>query len=240
MEREQYLDFLIPRRFRQSIVGRSECQPAAEPDPRRLERCFFSAGTPGIARRQSGTAPGVIRFERPGGGPSLESDFAPGVEALDRLIAAYPRRIPFAALWQQVLDSIATPLSGVPEVALRESLLRFLFNAAAGGFVSWHTVEPRGTRTPGERPEAFVPARVRAMVGVEIPNLQHRVLRLEERWTRELLVLCDGRRERPQLLAELESRVTAAGDLGDPAWNQIQADPDGALRRLADLALFVA
>jgi hypothetical protein len=171
----------------------------------------------------------------------LESDFAPGLEALDRLIAAYPRRIPFAVLWGQILDSIATPLSGVPEVAfLRESLLRFLFDAAAGGFVSWHTVEPRGTRTPGERPVAFVPARVRAADGVEIPNLQHRVLRLEERWTRELLVLCDGRRDRPQLLAELESRVTTAGELGDPAWNRIQADPEGTLRRLADLALFVA
>jgi len=241
IEREQYLDFLIPRRFRQSIVGRSECQPTAELDPRRLEGCFFSAGTPGIGRRPSDTAPGAIRFERPGGGPSLESDFAPGLEALDRLIAAYPRRIPFAVLWGQILDSIATSLSGVPEAAfLRESLLRFLFDAAAGGFVSWHTVEPRGTRTPGERPVAFVPARVRAADGVEIPNLQHRVLRLEERWTRELLVLCDGRRDRPQLLAELESRVTAAGELGDPAWNRIQADPEGTLRRLADLALFVA
>jgi len=241
IEREQYLDFLIPRRFRQSIVGRAEWQPVAAPDPRRLESCLFSAGTHGIARRLSDTAPGVVRFQRPEGGPSLESDFDPGVEALDRLIAAYPRRIPFSVLWQQVLDSIATRLSGVPEVALlRESLLRFLFDAAAGGFVSWHTVEPRGTRTPGERPEAFVPARVRALVGVEVPNLQHRVLRLEERWTRELLVLCDGRRDRPQLLAELESRVRASGDFGDPAWNQIQADPDGALRRLADLALFVA
>jgi hypothetical protein len=182
-----------------------------------------------------------MRFQRPDGGPGLESDFAPGLEALDQLIAAYPRRIPFASLWQQVLDSIATIPSAVSEAAsLRESLLRFLFDAAAGGFVSWHTVEPRGTRTPGERPEAFVPARVRAVGGVEIPNLQHRVLRLEERWTRELLVLCNGRRDHPRILAELESLVAAAGDLDDPAWIQIRADPHGVLRRLADLALFVA
>jgi len=240
LEREQYIDFLVPRRFRQTVLTHAGRPILPEADAGRLSTCWFSRG--GSPMECSGPIlePGVARFQL-ADGSTLESDFLPGKIALHLLAQSAPGRLPFTELFEQTVERLTssgqTHLNGH---GLSAQLLRFLFDVAAARLVTWHTVAPPFTLRPGERPKAFVPARVRAGTGDLLPNADQREVRITDRWTRELLIQCDGVRTRQEILAGLRENVRRSGAERDAAWLQMESDLDGALRGLASMALFVA
>ena len=79
--REQYLDFLKCRRFRQTLLCHRECRLQLEPEARHVSRFSIASG----ARRASGPAeleaPGSCTFEAPKGG-RCNTDYVLGKAAL--------------------------------------------------------------------------------------------------------------------------------------------------------------
>ncbi len=239
-EREQYIDFLVPRRFRQTVLTHAGRPILPEADTERLSQGWFSSGWANMECSGPIFEPGVGQFKL-ANGPTLESDFLPGKIALHLLTQSAPDRVPFTDLikrTEELLTSSGQAHLNTP--GLRSQLLRFLLDIAAARLVTWHTLAPPFTLLPGERPCAFAPARVRAATGDLLPNADQRETRIAERWTRQLLIGCDGLRTRQEILEDLRENVRRSGDEHDAAWRQIEGDLDGALRGLASQALFVS
>ncbi len=240
LEREQYIDFLVPRRFRQTILTHAGRPILPEADAERLSTGWFSSGWVNMECSGPMLEPGVGRFKL-ADGATLESDFLPGKIALHLLTQSAPGWLPFTELFEQTAEWLTSSGHDNLKVpGLPSQLLRFLFDVSAARLVTWHTGPSPFTLLPGERPCAFVPARVQAAISDLIPNADQRETRIAERWTRELLIRCDGTRTRQEILADLRESVRRSSDEHDAAWRQIETDLDGALRGLASMALFVA
>lgn len=239
VERQQYLDFLIGRRFHHTVLCGAERAVAATPQMDRLSRCWFSAqgrvATPEkIAQRGA-----VAVFERLDGA-KLETDFVPGKLALAHLMANTPRRSAFPDLARVVLEQ----LTGLGSADLwtagtPSSLARFLLEACAPKIAFLHGAAPDVGFRIGERPVSFSVARVQSAAGGCVTTAYHHVILLEDRWSREIVARADGTRTRAQLKAELNS-LACEGDPADLAtWQVLAVDFDAALNKLVQQGLLI-
>jgi len=166
LPREQYLDFLQFRRFRQTLLCRREVRLAPRPLAGRVGRLSFSSP----ARPQGDFLEGVhgVRIRR--------RDRAV-IRVAEQLAAAWPRPLPFAALRARTAGA-------------REILMAFCL----GGFAephAWHFPAPAAA---GDRPEASAVARRQARTAPHVTNLLHRTVELDPVLV-PLLPLLDGTRD---------------------------------------------
>lgn len=188
LAREQYLDIARVRRFRQSLLCRSERAGDFALDPARLASLQVSASMPlmrAAAEAKLPTAPGAD-------GVALRA-------LLDALIAQAPAATPARDLLAQVAPAAAgaRPLSAV------------LLDAWVSGFAQLHAHAPQPAVQAPARPRAFRCARWQARQREAVTNLRHETIRLVDPFARALLPLCDGTRDRAALARE--------GGLGDLA-----------------------
>ena len=197
IRREQFLDFLKSRSFRQSLLIRAGAA---------LDRKLSAARV--MALR---VAAPIQRNEAP---PDLASDraetfrFADGrsVEASTRIVksaltilaAQWPLAIPFDQLHQEAAAAVG---GGADDAqAERDLLAAEILRMHLGGVAELHRAAPPFALASGPRPEAGAIARRDAPRGAASANLRHEpiVLREEER---ALLPLLDGTRTRDQIAA---------------------------------------
>ncbi len=192
IRREQYLDLLKGRMFRQTLLVAAEHAIDRTPRPRVLEALAVSTQ----ARRNGAT------FEGPSGS-TLSTDHPAVVAALERAAEAWP-----AALW---VRDLADP--GPDRDALCDALLR----AYAANLVALHVHPPRLVTTPGEAPCASPLARHQAAAGDLVTNLRHVTVRIEDDLGRRLVTLLDGTRDRAAVRADLRAHLAAGGEeLSEP------------------------
>jgi methyltransferase-like protein len=220
IRREQYLDFLKGRMFRQTLLCRAECELDRTPRPEVLERLAVS--TPARARGEP-DAEGAVTFEGPTGS-TLATDHPLVCAALERVADAWP-----AALW--VRELVAPGSSPEDRAALCDALLR----SYAANLVQLHADPPALTTTPGELPEASPLARHQARAGDMVTNLRHVSVRIEDDLGRALVTLLDGTRDRTALATDLERFLRARGE--QLAEAELHAGLDRSLQGLATLAL---
>ncbi len=240
VERQQYLDFLVSRRFHHTVLCREECTVAGTPQLDRLSRCWFSAQGRVATPEKVAQRGAVAVFQRPDGA-KLETDFVAGKLALAHLIANSPRRSAFADLGQLVRRQLAeVGAMDLWTAATPASLAQFLLEACAPKLALMHGATPDISSVPGDRPRAFAPARVQAAAGDHVTTAYHHVVVLGDRWSRELVSRADGTRTRAQLKEEVTS-LACAGDPADLAtWQALAAEFDTALNKLARQGLLVA
>jgi hypothetical protein len=220
IRREQFLDFLKGRMFRQTLLCRAEHGIDRTPRPEILERLAVS--TPARARGGPDAA-GAVTFEGPTGS-TLATDHPLVRATLERVGGAWP-----AAVWVRAL--IPTGSSPEDRAALSDALLR----SYAANLVQLHAHPPALTTTPGETPEASPLARHQARAGDMVTNLRHVSVRIEDDLGRELVTLLDGTRDRAALAADLAGFLRARGE--PLAEGELHAGLDRSLRGLATLAL---
>src|SRR6185503_12008520 len=195
IRREQFLDFLKSRSFRQSLLIRAGAA---------LDRKLSAARV--MALR---VAAPVQRNEAP---PDLASDraetfrFADGrsVEASARIVksaltilaAQWPLAIPFDQMHQEAAAAVGADDARAERDLLAAEILRMHL----GGVAELHRAAPPFALASGPRPEAGAIARRDATRGAASANLRHEpiVLRDDER---ALLPLLDGTRTRDQIAA---------------------------------------
>lgn len=199
LEREQYLDFLKCRRFRQTLLIRKEVALDRSSGAERIKGLAISSR----AKPESATVnlqAGVKERFRESGGAALAFDLPAPKAAFVHLGEAYPLPVRFEALLAEVEKRLARSLLR-DEV---ETLCSILHTAFTIGLVELHAGPPTFVRTPSERPTASPLARLQLAQGEEIvTSLRHSPIRVENPLSRQLIQLLDGARDRAKLLDDL-------------------------------------
>ena len=215
VRREQYLDFLKGRMFRQTLLCRAGQAIDSTPRPAVVERLAFS--TQAQVRGERG--PEGVTFESPTGS-TLTTDHPRVIAALERAARTWP-----AAVWVRELVA--------PE-AERTALCDALLRSYAANLVALHVHPPALTTSPGTTPRVSALARHQAAAGETVTNLRHATVRVEDDLGRRLVTLLDGTRDRAALAAELRAWLV---ERGAPVPADLEAGLERSLQGLARLAL---
>jgi methyltransferase-like protein len=218
VRREQYLDFLKGRMFRQTLLCRAEEAIDRTPRPAVVERLAFS--TQAQARGERG--PEGLTFEGPTGS-TLTTDHPLVIDALERAAGSWP-----AAVW--VRDLVAPEAPDAARTALCDALLR----SYAANLVALHVHPPELTTTPAATPRTSALARHQARAGAVVTNLRHSSVRIEDELGRRLVTLLDGTRDRAALAAALRAALV---ERGEPVPDDLAEGLERSLQGLAHLAL---
>lgn len=182
--KEQYLDFLTCRGFRQTLLCHSETPVDRGVTTERLRQLRFVCE----AKRTEVEGPPEFKHRN---GSALRTDEPVLLAAMERLIAENPLSVAF--------DDLAAG-SGALSAEQVETLAHALFRAFSAGVVDIRLHEPRVAVEPGDRPCASPWARRQAHHG-RTANLYHEMVALDDP-AQALLPLADGSRTVPELAAE--------------------------------------
>jgi SAM-dependent methyltransferase len=218
VRREQLMDFLKQRMFRQTLLCHAGLQ--VDPEPRLARAAKLAAAGP--IEHETDASTGRVTFTG-SAGATLTTDHPLLVSALQRIGERWP-----AAAWLRELGS-EQPAPPHELAVLCEALVR-CFQA---NLVRLHVHPPIAETTPGERPRASPLARLQARDRENMTTLRHTSVRLEDELGWQLVVLLDGTRDRAALLGELEARLE-----GGP-YPALAADIDRSLDTLASVALLM-
>lgn len=236
LTREQYLDFLKGRMFRQTLLCSAEMRLNRSPQPALLTR--FSVASPARpATPDPDLSPGhPVEFAGPKGA-SLRTDHPLVKAAFVRIGESWPRALPVAEL--------EAAGAGHPYAEDVRALCDALLRSYAGNLLQLHLYPPTFALEAGERPTASPLARLEARSGPVVTNLRHASVRLEDDLGRHLITLLDGTRDRGTLLTELE-RFVGSGVLGlggeetDAVIGELAPALERSLEGLGRLALLCA
>ncbi|MDQ3850345.1 MAG: class I SAM-dependent methyltransferase [Actinomycetota bacterium] len=212
LRREQYLDFLKERKFRQTLLCRTERAPERTPRAETLRGLAVSAALRWKADEESGR----VTFVGPGDA-HVTTDHPLVVRTLETIGRSWPDPVWIAQLGSE---------RELP--AMCDALVR-CFGA---NLVRLHVHPPRVSTSPPERPRVSPVARLEATEGPMLTTVRHTHHRLDDDLGRRVAALLDGTRDRPALLAALQ-------DDGAPASDELAAAIDAALGRLADAGLLL-
>ncbi|MCL4806217.1 MAG: class I SAM-dependent methyltransferase [Thermoanaerobaculia bacterium] len=193
LEKEELLDVLRNRSFRQTLLVRAPGPGREEPEPAALDGLLFTTELVPVP----GDGPGTT-FR--GGAGSLSTDDPRLVSALLSLHEAAPRAVPFAAL--------ASASSSVEE--LRPGLLR----CVAAGLVEALAADVPCVAHAGPAPLASPLARLEAAEGPLVTSLAHRNVEVDPA-SRLLLAELDGR-PREDVIRSFARRLAVAGLIAGP------------------------
>ena len=211
VKREQYLDFLRNRVFRQSLICRGDVRPSAAPDPDAMSTLCVAC-PPDRLREADASQPlaplAILDAEH-----NPRDVETPLLRAALRTIAEqWPRAVPCKEVIRGARARLAAGRLVVEtaddfeqeERILREGLLELLLLGAVEAF----TRSPPVATGVSERPRASAWARFRIAEGKPFCNLRNEPIEFAE-VTRELLLLLDGDRDHAMLrdgLLELIAR----------------------------------
>lgn len=211
--REQYLDVVVNRAFRKTVLRRSDGRGPFVPSADALPRLSVRSTLEPASLVADPAAEGPLELHDPVGGGSVTT-YSPLVKAaLMELFDARPRAVAFEALQEGVRRRLGGGGRGPSRSdaedrsGLGESLLRLYLS----GLVDLHLRPPRLAATVPERPVASPLARLQAAERPVVTNLLRRRIGLDE-LNRAVLVLLDGSRTAGDVLDAIVARV-AAGEL---------------------------
>jgi SAM-dependent methyltransferase len=211
LEREQYLDFIHFRRYRESLLCHAGALSRFVVQPPRALRLHV---VPSLTLRRAVANPDTV--------PTAD----PQVTAImQMLLARWPRSLPAAELadWRErTLPADAGSSRRPIEFVLTELFVADL--------IDLHTEPVAAAAVPGERPEAFAPSRWISRDRDVVPTLYHEPLRLNDPTVRKVVGLLDGTRTRDDLVKAI------GGPLAGPDGG---AQLETVLNKLAKEALLV-
>jgi SAM-dependent methyltransferase len=243
--REQYLDFLRCRRFRQTLLCHSEAPLKPEPDPGKVARFLISS----LARRTGDVddlSPGKIMSSVTATGAKCATDFPLGKAALEVLGQDELRPSPFAELLAQASTRLAAaglPV-GCPDPPAE--LCAFLLQLHEVGAIGFRTWLPPATRTVSPRPMVSALARWQIQRQNYVASPFHVCIKVQDDIGRLLLAALDGTQDHAALvekmLALLHAGAEGATTDSDAAAtrSKVGLELQDNLEKLARLGLLVA
>src|SRR5258706_11981986 len=246
--REQYLDFVKCRRFRQTLLCHAHVTLDLNPKPEAMKRFYFSSATRCASEKPDPASKTVEKF-RGQLTASIETDFPLAKAALLIMSEIWPQALPFPELLARARSRIgvhsqALDTANEEALALGEILLKIY----ASGLVELHVHAPQYSRSPSERPMASPLARWQVRHEETVTNLCHTSIVLEDKVGQHLLSLLDGTRNRAALLQELRAFISARqAEAGSdqsrtdlPSDENLAVQLENSLSMMARYALLVA
>jgi SAM-dependent methyltransferase len=238
--REQYLDFINGRGFRQTLLCHGDVELQRNIGPPLVKNYHLAARIDLPSGQVDPLADTMVGFSTAAG--TLSTDHRLSKAALLHLGEIWPRTAPFDDLLEHALARLAHatgPITGRRDED-GEALATVLFRAFAARHVSLHLCPPRLTTTISDRPEASRVARQQARKGSVVTNLCHGTVSLEDDLVRRFLPLVDGTRTLDQLVTDLNTALAAdsrtGGDRGDDERGRATLTRESVERNLAMLA----
>ena len=182
--REQYLDFIKGRTFRQTLLCREEVALDRRLRPDWIRQLYVASEARPVSE-QPDMQEGVAEVFRGPRGAVLETDSRAAKTALFRLARVWPHSIRFPDL-------------GAGDDAAQ--LAEILFQGYRVGLLELHTLARRFASAAGEYPVASPLARLQAQQGAVVTTLRHTLIELDDAVDRYVLMLLDGTRNRDALI----------------------------------------
>jgi methyltransferase-like protein/SAM-dependent methyltransferase len=230
LPREQYIDFLKCRPFRQTLLCRDGIDLDRTLQPKRLYGLRFAANlTPASAVPDLPT-PTPEKFKNPAGA-EIETDRPLVKIALACLGAIWPRSMSFNDLITSLKDQLGDALAGREETC--QDLANALLQAHLAGHVEIHAGEETFVTAVSERPVASALARLQIRKGTATSTLRHQSINVVDSLGINLIQLLDGTRDRTTLLTDL-AELIKSGSATVPGEGGPITDFDLALTQLSD------
>lgn len=232
--KEQYLDFLVARRFRQTLLCHADRLLDRPIRPSRIASLDVAAAVAAVAEPLDLT-PGVHVDFTTMHGVIAGTDLAIGKAALRHLGERYPTAVPFPELLAEARAATA-PWRGRGETDDGEELARFLVRIQGARVVQMRRHRPtwpNRLEEVDECPLGSPLARYQAELGSGVATLTAETVELDP-VLRLVLGLCDGASDRAVLTAKLAEQAELP-DGAPPG----RAFLDDALNSLAHLALLL-
>jgi SAM-dependent methyltransferase len=229
VQKEQYLDFLWNRRFRQTLLCGEGVALDRALRPSVLRALHLGSPARPLAEHPKLDAPGVVEEFRGRGESSISTDHPLAKAAMFHLGRIWPR----VADLDELLRNAGPGPASAADV---EALLDILLAAYTAGVVELHTHAPRFALEPGPRPTVSPVARLQLDRGPFVASLRHTSVRIDDDLGRRLLTLMDGTRTPEMLRHELATHGPAP-----PAPGEVSAALiDRKVVEAARLALLIA
>ncbi len=234
-DREQYLDFLLARRFRQTLLCHGERLLDRPLPPSRLQGLDVAASARVVGAEEPDLTPGVHVDFAAAPGLVAGTDMALGKAALHLLGRRWPAAVPFPELLAAAREATERWRGrGHPDDG--EELAKFLVRVQGARVVELRRHRPSWPcrlEQVAERPFGSPLARQQATLGGGVANLRAETVDLDP-VIRLLLGLCDGTRDQPALTEEL-AQVASQPDGTPPGPEAL----DDSLRVLAETSLLL-
>lgn len=242
--REQYMDFLKCRRFRQTLLCHKEVSLLAKPQVEKVAEFFVS--TPAKCNESVvDLRPGVeVEFETPKGG-KCKTDYPLGKAMLAALAANQFLPMPFAEARQQagtLLQNQGVTADGPAEPP--EKLAAFLLELYSAGVVEFRTHLPALAGTVGARPVVSPLMRWQVRHGDMVTSQLHMAVKIEDEIGRCLLSSLDGTLTHDALVEKLwnflkSKNALPPGDDESAQRRRVESDLKKNLEKLARMGLLV-
>ncbi|MSO64776.1 MAG: methyltransferase domain-containing protein [Alphaproteobacteria bacterium] len=227
IRREQLLDFLINRTFRESLLCHGDRSVAAAPLPHRMVGLHFAGSLRSelsiLDPHQGGSA-----LFLSAGGIRISIEGAVNQMAILHLIERYPEPLMMTDLIDAARRRLGRDIADTEIV----DLTRTLYAAYSRGLIDLLSAPSRLVVEPGAKPHASDWARVQFRDDSVVATLLFDNVNVDDDACRTLLPLLDGTRDRGALTAELQ-RLSRPHE---PAAEIV----DAALARLGRVGLMVA
>jgi methyltransferase-like protein/SAM-dependent methyltransferase len=244
---EQYLDFLVGRTFRSTLLVHANAPIDRAPEPDIIEHFRIVGRAKPVSANPDITTQAPEEFENDQDG-TVTSSMPLVKAALVILYETWPRMYSFDKLFDAVCARLGDVANEWPADHSRTWLARSLVHLYQASLVGLHTHLPSFALEVGSHPRATPLARLQARTGAGITNRRHRQVDLPT-FDREVLSRLDGTRDRATLVAELTDLVQGGNielkrdgqPLTDPA--QVRAavaqEVEAALERILEGMLLV-
>lgn len=237
--REQYLDFLKCRRFRQTLLCHQEVKLQANPDPKAIAGFYVSSRAKQEKKGAKSGAADSVEYSTPKGA-RVETDHPGGRVMLKVLEEIAPAALSVPDLLRVTQERMP---AGAPGISTDDACA-FLLQLYSAGVLEFRTRPAAGVQKPGDAPEASPIARWQIERGMTVTTLHHQVLQVEDEIGRQLIRTLDGKRSRKELASELIAFLRGRGVLGAGSESEIreriEKELAANLDKLARLGLLVA
>ena len=233
LAREQYLDFLKLRNFRQTLLCHSEIAIDRTLRSERVSQMFAASDARPSSPEPDLRSTSPVQFEYPSGG-SMSTNHPLAKAAMSHLGRVWPQALPFSELLQTA-RALTQRDTANGDATLEEDsnwLADMVVRLYAANFLELYAQPPAYVTKASARPVASPLARAQVEQGSSVTSLRHSSVEVGDEAARQLLLLLDGTRNHDQLLEELRQRANS----GEITAESLEAN----LNRLGKLALLVA
>jgi SAM-dependent methyltransferase len=214
--KEQYLDFLKCRRFRQTLLCHQDVRLEREIRPEQVKEFHIVSAARAVSTAPSLAAQSVEEFRGPRGG-AMRLDHALSKAALLCLADAWPRSLPYLSLLASARQRLNADPAGQEALARidaeqdEQALQEVLWAAYSADVLRWQVYQADWPRDLSTCPQLSPLARLELEKGKDLlPTLNFTMMEIEEPFDRQALLLADGTRDQPALVAALSPLVHAA------------------------------